>query len=452
MTCQKYIVAVLFALLAATRLLAQEEPPTFPQLRPLYYYETVNLISEDTSKSRLDINIRIPYDFLVAVRNPESTNQSDFIKKLEVSAEIFDSSDVSAVRDMFRGTIHTQETKDTIIPDNRFIDINFSFSLSAGTYRLILEISDLESERKVSEKKEKVVLEKFEGDRLKISEIMFLSDVGKNDSSAVTLFPSQLGGNVSFGQNCSAYLEFTDNLSQPKVSYELSKIDPEKIGQKQVLDSNTLQPDRRLARKFLQPRYKEQSFDYVVKESIRKDRFGCVLPIRSDSLEQGHYELKVKVSDGLQTDSTVKRFQVRWADMPLSLRDIRLAIESLQHITTEEEYDELRSGSEESRKTKLEAFWKKKDPTPHTAFNEVMAEYYRRVDYTTFNFGTLRERDGWKTDRGKIYILFGPPTRTERKFSPDNPPQEVWYYTNLKKKFVFFDDSRSGNYKLLSQE
>ena len=96
------------------------------------------------------------------------------------------------------------------------------------------------------------------------------------------------------------------------------------------------------------------------------------------------------------------------------------------------------------------AFWAKRDPTPKTLYNELMAEYYRRVDYAYINFATLRERDGARTDKGKVYILYGQPTKIERKYTPGRPTEEIWYYEPIRRKFVFTD--QYGSFKLTSVE
>jgi len=456
MTHHRHICTSLLILLATIKLSAQEEvlpkAPLLPQYGSPFYYETVNLIADDNLKSRLDINLRISYDFLVSVRNPLSAYDGDFIKKVEASVEIFDNNDVSVARDMTRKTIYTRESQSTTAREEQFVDINFSFNLSPGTYKLILEISDAESTRKAREKRENVVLKNFHANRLTVSDLIFMNVAERNDISVSTYSPMQIGGNIYFGKNADAYVEFTDKGLQPELKYDLYRIRSQKGDEKQFVTSATFLVNHQLKNKSLQAEYFNYLLYYTVKESPQKNKYSCVLYIRSDSLEQGLYELKVKVSDGLDADSTVKVFQIKWVDMPLSLRDIDYAIESLRYITTDQEFDELRSGSLENRRAKFESFWKKKDPTPQTAYNEVMAEYYKRVDYANLNFGTLKIRDGSRTDRGKIYILFGPPTRTERLFSPDHPPQEVWYYTNLNKKFIFVDESRAGNYKLLSEQ
>ncbi len=463
---QKYMFILLLILLSAIRSFAQEkeEPPLpFPERGPLFYYETVNLIADDTLKSRLDINVRISFDFLVSVKNPQPSFHDELAKRVETSVEIFDHNDVSVARDTFRKTIYTRESKNTTAEKEQFLDVNFSFDISPGTYKLVLEISDVESERKVTEKKEKIVLKDFHAKRLTISDPIFVSagvstpvvipdSVKQSDSSALICSPMQIGGNIYFGKNADAYIEFTDIDSQPAVEYDLYKIRSQDDSEKGLIAGATFPVEHQLQGLSLQAGYSQYSFYYAAKRSPLKNKYSAVLHIRSDSLEQGLYELHVKVRDGQNTDSTLKAFQITWVDMPLSLRDRDFAIQSMRYITTDQEFDDLQSGSRERRWGKFNAFWKKRDPTPETAYNEVMAEYYKRVDYAYFNFNTLREHDGSKTDRGKIYILFGPPTVIERQFNPDYPPQEVWYYTNLNKKFVFVDESRAGNYKLSGEQ
>ena len=138
--------------------------------------------------------------------------------------------------------------------------------------------------------------------------------------------------------------------------------------------------------------------------------------------------------------------------MPHSLKNTQLAAEALKYLMSEKEYEEFIKLSDDDMKKQFEIFWKKRDPTPSTAYNEEMAEYYHRCDYALENFGTLSHADGIDTDRGKVYILYGPPTRTDRLLMPNVVPKEVWYSENLGLKFVFVDESRSGNYKLLSSE
>ena len=76
-----------------------------------------------------------------------------------------------------------------------------------------------------------------------------------------------------------------------------------------------------------------------------------------------------------------------------------------------------------------------------------MDEYYARVEYAKKNFQSFLE--GWRTDRGMVYIRFGPPQNVERHpFDSDNKQYEIWYYYNQNREFIFVDETGFGDYRL----
>jgi GWxTD domain-containing protein len=66
----------------------------------------------------------------------------------------------------------------------------------------------------------------------------------------------------------------------------------------------------------------------------------------------------------------------------------------------------------EEREKFIEQFWLRRDPTRDTQENEFKQEHYRRIAYANERFGAAR-KPGWKTDRGRIYITYGPPNEIE---------------------------------------
>jgi GWxTD domain-containing protein len=68
--------------------------------------------------------------------------------------------------------------------------------------------------------------------------------------------------------------------------------------------------------------------------------------------------------------------------------------------------------TDEQRKAFIEQFWKRRDPVPATAVNEAMEEHYRRIQYANQRFSGAG-RSGWTTERGRAYILYGPPDTVE---------------------------------------
>ncbi len=75
-----------------------------------------------------------------------------------------------------------------------------------------------------------------------------------------------------------------------------------------------------------------------------------------------------------------------------------------------------------------------------------MEEYFARVDYANEKFKTHRE--GWKTDMGMVFIIFGVPDNIDRHpFELGDPPYEIWDYYAINRRFIFVDESGFGEYR-----
>ncbi|MDW8130625.1 MAG: GWxTD domain-containing protein [Bryobacterales bacterium] len=86
--------------------------------------------------------------------------------------------------------------------------------------------------------------------------------------------------------------------------------------------------------------------------------------------------------------------------------------EDVAYIITDEERAAFRRlSTDEEREQFIEQFWLRRDPTPDTAENEFKEEHYRRIAYANERFAS--GIPGWKTDRGRIYIMYGPPDEIE---------------------------------------
>jgi len=80
-------------------------------------------------------------------------------------------------------------------------------------------------------------------------------------------------------------------------------------------------------------------------------------------------------------------------------------------ITDEEKTAFKRLATDDEREQFIEQFWLRRDPTPDTQENEYKEEHYRRIAYANERFAS--GIPGWKTDRGRIYITFGPADEVE---------------------------------------
>jgi GWxTD domain-containing protein len=141
--------------------------------------------------------------------------------------------------------------------------------------------------------------------------------------------------------------------------------------------------------------------------------------------------------------------------------------EDVTYIITPDEraaFTRLRTDAE--RKKFIEQFWLRRDPTPGTVENEFKDEHYRRIAYVNEHFGS--EVPGWKTDRGRIYIVFGPPDEIEDHSAGekyDRPPEQgggttavfpffAWTYHHLEGigtnvRIEFIDRTGSGEFHMI---
>jgi GWxTD domain-containing protein len=127
-------------------------------------------------------------------------------------------------------------------------------------------------------------------------------------------------------------------------------------------------------------------------------------------------------------------------------------------ITNEERRTFLGLETDNERANFIEQFWKRRDPTPETPENEFKDEHYRRIAWANLRFPTAQGKAGWKTDRGRIYIVYGPPDEID-DHSDLHAASEVpfidWTYryiegvgTNVEMEFV--DPTGSHDFQMTS--
>ncbi|UCC40057.1 MAG: GWxTD domain-containing protein [Candidatus Aminicenantes bacterium] len=120
----------------------------------------------------------------------------------------------------------------------------------------------------------------------------------------------------------------------------------------------------------------------------------------------------------------------------------------VRYIITKQERKIFLNLPPSDRKYFIEEFWKKRDPDPYTEENEFKAQYFARIEESNRLF-VEGATPGWLQDRGRVYILLGPPERRDvypRGYSFYGKPMEIWFYGFF--PIPFIDHSQSGNYKL----
>jgi len=137
----------------------------------------------------------------------------------------------------------------------------------------------------------------------------------------------------------------------------------------------------------------------------------------------------------------------------MSEDELNLMLQQSKYVATQTEINQMdKILTLKGKRSYLHKFWAKKDENPETPQNETMIKYFQRVDYANKHFTNLLQKQGWKTDFGRVYITYGKPDEIERFPSSSNmKPYEIWKYNSIEGGviFVFGDETGYGDYRLL---
>ncbi len=408
-------------------------------------YETLSFFGPDSTKGIVDILYRIPRSFFVFVR---SSSQNDslgtFVARGHLLVELSDKQDVSVAR-----KILPIELRRPSLPGREEqqgdLEGAFQFVLPKDKYKIVFEVDDQESGRSFTDKQRTVEAATHSEKPVELSPPFFAS-LDTSSRNGPAYLPFNHGSNIFFGSvhgGIVSQIHSTIADTGVRVTWKLHG--QEENRGEQVLDLSGTSFELRGGALSLAAA--EGPVRYV---SLKSDSTWKVLyvPIPIQTLEPGRYTLDLNVIAATDQPKHQIAFRIVWPDRPMSLMEWDIATDALRYIARPEELDKIQSSSSAESWKAFKAFWRLKDPDTTTAYNELMVEYYRRVDEAIRQFSTVKTMDGYKTDRGRIYILDGPPTKVDRSVPPGQPTREIWLYEKLHKQFIFTERNKSGNYIL----
>jgi len=322
--------------------------------------------------------------------------------------------------------------------------------LKPSVYKLLFTAKDYYDTSKFSVMEKIIEVRSFDADSLCSSSLQICSDIEKSNNTGSIFYknglevipnPSKLFGN-NIG-NLFYYIEFYNlemmHAESYTITFQISKGD-------QIF--NTF------------------SKNYTVKGNT-KGEFG---KLDISKLNTGKYKLLVSIKDSLnflsyETDnlfwiysSNVDSVNIsdeynlsEYVNMKEELVDDE--IDKIKYLMNDIYSDKL-SGIRtlDGKRKFLYQFWKIFDLTPNTPQNEFKKEYFERIKYANKN---LKNDfiEGWKTDRGRVFCIYGKPDDIERhELEGTTKPYEIWYYNKIQSGviFAFIDFStNSGDFRLV---
>ena len=200
---------------------------------------------------------------------------------------------------------------------------------------------------------------------------------------------------------------------------------------------------------FLDGKNEKDGFIVLESEETSDGYFITRYKLKKDDLSRIGFNIKLIIEQNGKERSLFKNISIFKPGLSGFVNNVENSFQQMKYILTTDERKKAKGKKGKELETLFLSFWKERDPTPNTSINELMEEYYIRVNYVNEYFN-MSWREGWETDFGMIYILFGPPDQIERSnsVSTSSSIYQIWYYNRLNKQFVFKDQNGFGDFKL----
>lgn len=332
-----------------------------------------------------------------------------------------------------------------------------SFIIPKGVYKCSLEGSDINFPSNKKSINEFIRINPFRKQDLSISDIQIASKMIQGSTNTNSIFYKNSFEiipipNLVFSENQPVLFFYTELYNLKDDSYKVENFILNEI----ILNSRgkiVLRKDKILTRN----------------TDTRVEVGSFVLA----KLPTDTYTLIVSVLDTVNNVgiNSTKRFFVynpNVVDSDTSFVSLKPVLSSTFGAMSEEELDDIFAKSkyiassaeiekfsklkgEESKREFLFDFWKVRDNNPSTTENEYFYEYLKRIELSNQQYNSM-QKQGWKTDRGRVYIIYGEPSEVERYPNQiESRPYEIWYYNDIEGGvyFIFADLTGFSEYTLV---
>ena len=329
-----------------------------------------------------------------------------------------------------------------------------SFAVKPGKYKMTVLVVDQNDTTKSGNYSEELEIPDYGGKQLSLSQIELSTQVlkgGNNDDMFVkngyTIFPNP----TKF---------YGSNLPRLTFYAEVYNLEFENGGSNNTYTADFILTDESGS---VIKEYPSKTFNKAGKTAV------VIHSLNVISIQSGRYELILRVTDNANKKNVQMKktfviyregesiYETQADDSFFKDLDAQGAVRAgnILSIVGKNEDAKIYAQLElDGKKKFLDRFWKDRDPSPGTKSNELLMDYYKRYEDANAKFSTPN-REGWKTDMGRVYMIYGPPAQIEKhEFESDKKPYQLWYYFQLKDQpaqtiFVFADLTESGLQQLL---
>lgn len=427
--------------------------------QPSSYIDHVVLPQGDDSY-KVAVFFRLDYDFLPFLRKRANMNapssEYEYFAPVRMGLEVFEGrapesrrsrqSPRSLFRDSWSDTVWVETFEQT---QSKFDHVqgHISRDLSKGNYHYNLQLGRGESTREVSSRPRNLILPEFsEADQ---GQIMIASTVYEQDNR-FSFTMMNYGSSVLYGQDYELVILLPNEEKIDAENFSLNIYRMRSSGGSEPESSPMFTKEAgsdQIFRALPDSFTGDRSSGTTANLNKSDDGFRYLhFSIPNAEFENTRFKVELK-AEGRDKPVAERVINSQWIDMPVSLYNLDVAIEMLKFIVSDRELRRINSGSSSERERKFREFWAERDPTPDTEFNELMDEYYKRIDFAYRNFSSL-QTPGFETDQGRAYIIYGPPLNIDRRLERNRPTREIWEYPN--RTLIFEATTGFGDFRLVS--
>ena len=376
--------------------------------------QAANLVDQD-DRSRLWVIVDVPRRGLQFERNEDK-----FIARFDVTVALRDQNG-HALQLVDAARVLEVETYDQTQPESLFVRVASFMDAPPGTYTLETMVTDIISQgRGVSSKQ--VEIRDLNQPGLKLSDILLLDGASRGLPPEDLIIPSF---RQRFNDTVYAFVQARNiNVGQRlRAVLKIGGADGAQIT--------------------------HASLDTVA----TTEKVHLFFPIPPTKLGLGRLQLTMEVASQNETAEASRSMLVRWAPRPAP--SVRQAfndyVAPMRLIMNNKQWNELKNASPEGQRSLLTAFWNERNPAPEASSNLLEEEFYWRVGEANARYSWGRMH-GWESDRGRVYIVHGPPDNIAQRFDQRYGRSiEIWRYEDPAREFVFYDEHGDGRYLLIRQ-
>lgn len=332
-----------------------------------------------------------------------------------------------------------------------------NFILPKGVYKSTLEGSDVNSSSNKKSIDEYIRVNPFRKNDLSISDIQLASKMIQGSENTNSIFYKNTFEvipipNLVFGENQPVLFFYTELYNLQDDSYEVDNLKINEV----IYNSRgkmVSRKDKILSRN-TETRVEVGSF---VLSKLPTDTYTLIISVIDTIKNIGVNSSKrffVYNPNIIDTDTAFVSIKPVLGSVfgAMSEEELNDIFAKSKYIATSGEIDKYNKiKGEESKREFLFDFWNNRDLNPSTPENEYFYDYLKRIEISNQRYNSM-QKPGWKTDRGRIFIIYGEPSEIERYPNQiESRPYEIWNYNDIEGGvfFIFADLTGFSDYTLV---